>query len=140
MDGSTPTSRCSRRLTAARERRRSLKKMKTNIIAIGVAILALNAHATQWPEKSLADLIADADIVVVGKINHDDFDTSGALSWKRLDSSKAGSMVDTLPSCGMRSISTESTLIKLGKSGYGYLKRPRAKTFTQPWVDLTRYS
>ena len=46
--------------------------MKTILIAVSVAILALAAHATQWPQKSLGDLIADADLVVVGKISHDD--------------------------------------------------------------------
>ena len=52
------------------------EKMKTIIIAISVAIsvaiLALSASATQWPQISLADLIADADLVVIGKISRDD--------------------------------------------------------------------
>lgn len=43
--------------------------MKTILVAISIAILAPFSYATQWPQKSLADLISDADLVVVGKIN-----------------------------------------------------------------------
>ena len=38
------------------------------ILAIVLALIS-TAHATQWPAKSLAELLTEADIVVVGSIN-----------------------------------------------------------------------